>query len=165
MIQGRHDTYPKRRGLTRIKELQAAGVATAFGHDCVMDPWYSLGSGDMLEVAHMAIHGAQLTAQDAMRQAFAAVTSVPAAILGLEGYGLDPGADANLVLLDACDPIEAIRLKASRLIVVRHGAIIARTEPRTTELAIADRPRHVTLHRPGREPEPAASRVTKKPGH
>ncbi len=165
VIQGRHDTYPKRRGLTRIKELQDAGVPVAFGHDCVMDPWYSLGSGDMLEVAHMAIHGAQLTSQDAMRQAFAAVTSVPAAILGLDGYGLDPGADANLVLLDACDPIEAIRLKATRLIVVRRGAIIARTEPHTTELALADRPSHVSLHRPGREPQLAAGRPTKKPGH
>ena len=63
-IQGRHDTYPKRRGMTRVPELLAAGVTVAFGHDCVMDPWYSLGSGDMLEVAHMGLHVAQMTGQD-----------------------------------------------------------------------------------------------------
>jgi cytosine deaminase len=146
-IQGRHDTYPKRRGLTRIPELQAAGVPVAFGHDCVMDPWYSLGSGDMLEVAHMAVHAAQLTSLDAMQAAFQAVTTVPAGILGLEGYGLAPGSYADLVLLDAADPIEAIRLKAVRLMVVRRGKVIARTPPRTTELQLADRPRHVSLRR------------------
>ena len=69
-LQGRHDTYPKRRGLTRVAELQAAGVRVAFGHDCVMDPWYPLGSGDMLDVAHMAVHVGQLTSRDAVRRAF-----------------------------------------------------------------------------------------------
>ena len=69
-IQGRHDTYPKRRGMTRVPELLAAGVPVAFGHDCVMDPWYSLGSGDMLEVAHMGLHVAQMTGQEAMRACF-----------------------------------------------------------------------------------------------
>ena len=147
-IQGRQDSYPKRRGLTRIPELEAAGVPVAFGHDCVMDPWYSLGSGDMLEVAHMAVHAAHLTSRDAMRAAFASVTTTPATILGLEGYGLEPGNYADLVLLDANDPIEAIRLKATRLLVVRRGAIIARTPPRTTELHLADRPRNVSLRRP-----------------
>ena len=154
-IQGRHDSYPKRRGLTRIKELEDAGVPVAFGHDCVMDPWYPLGSGCMLEVAHMAIHAAHLTAQDAMRRAFAAVTSVPAAILGLSGYGLTPGCHAHLVLLDANDPIEAIRLEATRLIVVRHGAIIARSAPRTTELSLEGRPSQLSLRRP--RPEPATA--------
>ena len=148
VIQGRHDTFPKRRGLTRIKELQEAGVAVAFGHDCVMDPWYSLGSGDMLEVAHMAIHAAHLTAQDAMRRAFDAVTAVPAGILGLDGYGLAPGNPAHLVLLDAGDPIEAIRLKATRLAVVRHGAVIARTPARSTTLDLEGRPAEVSLRWP-----------------
>ena len=62
-IQGRHDTYPKRRGMTRVPELLQAGINVAFGHDCVMDPWYSLGTGDMLEVAHMGLHVGQMTAQ------------------------------------------------------------------------------------------------------
>src|SRR6185436_600064 len=87
-LQGRHDTYPKRRGMTRVPELLAAGVPVAFGHDCVMDPWYPLGSGDMLEVASMGLHVAQMTGQDAMRACFDAVTTAPASILGLDGYGV-----------------------------------------------------------------------------
>ena len=73
-LQGRHDTYPKRRGMTRVPELLAHGVNVAFGHDCVMDPWYGLGSADMLEVAHMGLHVAQMTSQSGMRQCFDAVT-------------------------------------------------------------------------------------------
>ena len=73
-LQGRHDTYPKRRGMTRVPELMAHGVNVAFGHDCVMDPWYGMGSGDMLEVAHMGLHVAQMTSQDGIRQCFDAVT-------------------------------------------------------------------------------------------
>ena len=90
--------------MTRVPELWAAGVDVAFGHDCVMDPWYALGSGDMLEVAHMGLHVAQMTGQAAMRQCFEAVTSVPARILGLNGYGLEVGCHADLVLLQARIP-------------------------------------------------------------
>src|SRR5215467_454324 len=90
-LQGRHDGYPKRRGMTRVPELIAAGVTVAFGHDCVMDPWYSFGSADMLEVAHMAIHVAQMTSLDGIAHAFSAVTSNAAKILHLDGYGLEPG--------------------------------------------------------------------------
>jgi cytosine/creatinine deaminase len=148
-LQGRHDTYPKRRGMTRVPELQAAGVPVAFGHDCVMDPWYALGSGDMLDVAHMAVHVGQLTSRDAIRRSFEAVTSEPAAILGLEGYGLEPGCRADLVVLEAGDPIEAIRLKAARLFVLRAGRIIARSAPRTAELDLPGRPPAVGfLHAP-----------------
>jgi cytosine/creatinine deaminase len=139
-IQGRHDTYPKRRGMTRVPELLAAGVPVAFGHDCVMDPWYSLGSGDMLEVAHMGLHVAQMTGQDAMRQCFDAVTTVSAQILGLDGYGLAPGCHADFVLLQARDPIEAIRLRATRLAVVRRGRVIARTPEATATLDLPGRP-------------------------
>ena len=138
-LQGRHDTYPKRRGMTRVPELLAAGVDVAFGHDCVMDPWYSLGSGDMLEVAHMGLHVAQMTGQDGMRACFAAVTETPARILGLDGYGLAPGCYADLVWLDAARPVEAIRLRAARRMVMRRGRIVSET-PRTA----------ATLHLPGR---------------
>ncbi|MFO1047800.1 MAG: amidohydrolase family protein [Geminicoccaceae bacterium] len=144
-LQGRHDSFPKRRGLTRVAELAAAGVRVAFGHDCVMDPWYSLGSGDMLEVAHMAVHVGQLTSIDAMRRCFAAVTAEPAAILGLEGYGLDPGCRADLVVLEAADPVEAIRLKAARLFVLRDGRIVARSAPRIASLDLPGRPPAVSL--------------------
>jgi cytosine deaminase len=140
VIQGRHDTYPKRRGMTRVPELMAAGIPVAFGHDCVLDPWYPLGSGDMLEVAHMGLHVAQMTGVDAMRQCFAAVTSTPAKILGLEGYGLEPGRHADFVLLQARDPIEAIRLRATRLAVVRRGKVIARTPAATATLDLPGRP-------------------------
>ena len=139
-LQGRHDTYPKRRGMTRVPELLAAGVPVAFGHDCVMDPWYPLGSADMLEVAQMALHVAQMTGQDAMRACFDAVTTTPAGILGLEGYGLTPGSRADMVLLQATDPVEAIRLRATRLAVVRAGKVVARTPAATAALSLPDRP-------------------------
>ena len=139
-LQGRHDTYPKRRGMTRVPELLAAGVPVAFGHDCVMDPWYSLGSGDMLEVAAMGLHVAQMTGQDGMRACFAAVTDTPARILGLEGYGIAPGCRADLVVLQAGDPIEALRLRATRLLVLRAGRVIARTPPAVATLDLPGRP-------------------------
>jgi len=138
-LQGRHDTYPKRRGMTRVPELLAAGVPVAFGHDCVMDPWYSLGSADMLEVAHMGLHVAQMTSQAAMRQCFDAVTTTPARILGLEGYGLDVGCRADLVLLQARDVVEALRLRAHRLLVLRAGRVVARSEPVVTRLSLPGR--------------------------
>src|SRR6266705_3172625 len=142
-LQGRHDTYPKRRGMTRVPELMAADVNVAFGHDCVMDPWYALGSGDMLEVAAMGLHVAHMTGMDAMRACFAAVTANPARILGLDGYGIAPGCRADFVLLQAHDPIEAIRLRATRLKVVRAGHVIAETPAATAALHLDGRPKSV----------------------
>jgi cytosine deaminase len=139
-LQGRHDTYPKRRGMTRVPELLGAGINVAFGHDCVMDPWYSLGSGDMLDVAHMGLHVAQMTSQSAMRQCFDAVTVNPARILGLQGYGLEVGCDASFVLLQARDPVEAIRLRANRLKVWKKGSLIAETAPIVPKLHLPGRP-------------------------
>ena len=139
-LQGRHDSYPKRRGMTRVPELLAAGIDVAFGHDCVMDPWYSLGSADMLEVAHMGLHVAQMTGQDAMRACFAAVTDTPARILGLQGYGVAVGCHADLVLLDAADPIEAIRLRAARRLVMRRGKVLAEAPRVETQLYLPERP-------------------------
>ena len=126
-IQGRQDVYPKRRGMTRVPELMSAGINVAFGHDCVMDPWYPLGSADMLEVASMGLHVAQMTGVEAMKSCFQAVTANAACIMNLEGYGIKPGCNADLVLLEARDPIEAIRLKAKRLMVMRRGKVIAET--------------------------------------
>jgi len=142
-LQGRHDTYPKRRGMTRVPEMLAQGIPVAFGHDCVLDPWYSLGSGDMLEVAHMGLHVAQMTGQEAMRACYKAVTETPASILGLEGYGLQPGCHADLVLLDAGDPVEAIRLRAARLLVLRRGRIVAESPPSVARLELPGRPARV----------------------
>lgn len=140
VLQGRHDTYPKRRGQTRVPEMRQAGINVAFGQDCTMDPWYSLGSADMLEVAHMGLHVGQLTSREAMRFCFEAVTTNPAKAMGLEGYGLAVGNNADMVLLQAADPIEAIRLKATRLAVIRRGKVIAETPPRVATLSLDGRP-------------------------
>ena len=139
-LQGRHDTYPKRRGMTRVAELRAAGINVSFGHDCVMDPWYPLGQADMLEAAYMGIHAAPMTSREAMRWAFDAVTVNPAKALHLKGYGLEKGCNADFVLLQAKDPIEAIRLKANRLKVVRRGRVIAETPERLSALYLDGRP-------------------------
>ncbi|MDP1685718.1 amidohydrolase family protein [Hydrogenophaga sp.] len=138
-LQGRHDTYPKRRGMTRVPELMAAGVTVAFGHDCVMDPWYSLGSGDMLEVAHMGLHVAQMTSQAGMRQCFEAVTTNAAKVMGLRDYGIEAGKDASFVLRQARDPIEAIRLRATRLKVWRKGRLLSETPPAIPRLSLPGR--------------------------
>jgi cytosine deaminase len=139
-LQGRHDTYPRRRGLTRIPELRAAGVNVALGQDCVMDPWYGLGGADMLDVAHMAVHAVPMTSREAIAWSFAGVTEAPARVMGLDGYGLYVGANADFVLLQAADPIEAVRLRAERLAVVRRGRIVAHTPERRTALALEGRP-------------------------
>lgn len=139
-LQGRFDSYPKRRGMTRVPELLAAGLDVAFGHDCVLDPWYSMGSADMLEVASMGLHVAQMTSRAAMRQCFEAVTLSAARIVGLEGYGLEVGCHADFVLLQARSPEEAIRLRAARLLVVRRGQVLSRMAPATASLSLPDRP-------------------------
>ena len=126
--------------MTRVPELMAAGVNVAFGHDCVMDPWYSLGSGDMLEVAQMGLHVAQMTSQAQMRACFEAVTVNAARVLGLDGHGLDVGCHGDVVLLQARSPVEAIRLRATRLAVVRRGRVIARSAPAVATLDLPGRP-------------------------
>jgi cytosine deaminase len=143
MLQGRHDTYPKRRGMTRVRELMAAGLNVSFGHDCVMDPWYSMGSGDMLEVGHMAIHVAQMASLEDKSAIFQALTTNSARTMGLEGYGLAVGCNADLVILHARDPAEALRLKAVKLAVIRRGRVIARTAPRIGQLFLEGRPEQV----------------------
>jgi cytosine deaminase len=157
-LQGRHDSYPKRRGMTRVPELLAAGVNVAFGHDCVMDPWYSLGSGDMLEVAHMGLHVGQMTSQAAMHQCFEAVTTHAARVLGLQGYGLQPGCKADFVLLQARDPVEAIRLRAARLKVFKGGKLIAESPAATSTLHLPNRPAYTSLM-------PERTSVTTTAGH
>jgi cytosine deaminase len=143
MLQGRHDTYPKRRGMTRVRELMAAGLNVSFGHDCVMDPWYSMGSGDMLEVGHMAIHVAQMAGIEDKKKIFDALTVNSAKTMGLDGYGLAIGCHADLVILQAADPVEALRLKPTRLAVIRRGRVIARSAPRIGELFLDGRPKSI----------------------
>ncbi len=142
-LQGRHDSYPKRRGMTRVPELMAAGVNVAFGQDCVMDPWYSLGSADMLEVAAMGLHVAQMTSQAQMRACFDAVTVNAAKVMGLPDYGLAVGNHADFVLLQARSAVEALRLRATRLKVIRRGRVLANAPEAGATLALPGRPTRV----------------------
>ena len=153
VLQGRHDTFPKRRGLTRVKEMRAMGIPVAWGQDCVLDPWYSLGTADMLDVAFMGLHVAQMTHPAEMRACFDMVTTESARVIGATGYGLKPGCTASLVVLDAADPVEAVRLRPARLAVVAKGRVIARTPRGDARLDLPGRP--ATLRR--RRPEPGAA--------
>ena len=150
VLQGRGDGYPKRRGMTRIKEMVAAGIPVALGHDCVMDPWYGLGSHDMLEVAHMAVHVGHMTGTEEMRAVFEGVTSAAARTLHLDGYGVAPGCFADLVVLQARHPAEAIRLRATRLHVLRRGKVVAQTAPDEAALSLGDERQMVDFLEDGR---------------
>jgi cytosine deaminase len=122
----------------------------AFGHDCVMDPWYGLGSADMLDVAHMGLHVAQMTSSTGIARSFDAVTVNASRVLGLDGYGIVTGHRADFVLLQAGDVYEAIRLKANRLLVVRDGRVLASSPERRVALALPERVHELTLEfRPG----------------
>ncbi len=142
-LQGRHDSYPKRRGLTRVKELQAMGITVGWGQDCVLDPWYSLGTADMLDVAFMGLHVAQMTHPAEMARCFTMVTECNAAIMGLQNYGLKVGDQASLVVLDASSPIEALRLRPDRLVVVSKGRVVAERHRNDCRLDLASRPKSV----------------------
>jgi cytosine deaminase len=131
ITQARADSYPKRRGLTRVKELMEAGLNVSFGHDCTLDPWYPLGAADMLDVAFMGLHACHLSGEHELPRMFDAITANGARTLGLADYGLEPGCRADAVVLDAHDVIDALRTHPARLAVVRGGRVIARaTAPR-----------------------------------
>ena len=140
MLQGRHDTFPKRRGLTRVKEMQALDIRVGWGQDCVLDPWYSLGTADMLDVAFMGLHVAQMSSPAGMAKCFDMVTNVNAAIMGFDHLGLEIGKRASLVVLDAGNAIEAVRLRPDRLCVISRGKVVAEREKRDTKLSIDGRP-------------------------
>ena len=139
-LQGRHDSYPKRRGLTRVKEMQAMGITVGWGQDCVLDPWYSLGTADMLDVAFMGLHVAQMTHPAEMARCFTMVTECNAAIMGLKDYGLAVGSVASLVVLDASNPVEALRLRPDRLAVVSKGHVVAERRRNDCRLDLTTRP-------------------------
>jgi len=132
VLQGRFDSYPVRRGHTRIKELMAAGVNVCIGHDSVMDPWYPLGYGDPLQAAFVLAHYAQMSGAEELERLLDMITVAPAQALGIEGYGLSVGGPASLVVYDAPTATDAIRLLPRRRLVVRRGQIVARTEPART---------------------------------
>jgi cytosine deaminase len=137
--------------MTRVKEFYAAGIPVGFGHDCVMDPWYPLGSHDMLEVAGMAVHVGQLTGVAEIQACFASVTESSAKIMGLEGYGIAPGCFADLVVLQAADTIEAIRLRPNRLFVLRRGKVLAQAAPQVSTVTMGGVEKAVDFTRAGLE--------------
>ena len=148
IVQGQHDTYPKRRGLTRVPEMIDNGILVGWGQDCVLDPWYSLGCAEMLDVAMMGLHLAQMTSEQDMRKCFDMVTTENARIMGLDDMGLQKGKRASFVVLDAASPVEAIRLRPDRLLVVANGKVIARKPRNPSQLHIPGRPSSVNRWRP-----------------
>jgi cytosine deaminase len=142
-LQGRFDGYPKRRGLTQVKEVLGAGVNVAFGHDDVMDPWFPLGTANPAQVALVAAIGTQMTAPAEVAECHRMVTDRAAAVLGLgERYGVEPGRPASFLLLDAADGFDVVRRQVRPRQVVSHGRVVAEGP------AVGS-----TLRWPGREPE------------
>jgi len=146
-IQGRHDSYPKRRGLTRVPELLEAGVNVAFGHDCVMDPWYPMGSHDMLEVAHMGGHCLQMMGASQAQTLFEMITSRGAEIMHLPAYGIEVGNPADCVVLQAGNVMEALRLRPGRLAVFRRGRLIASSPETFSTVQLEGKERRVSFCR------------------
>ncbi len=132
VLQGRFDSYPIRRGHTRVKELMAAGINVCIGHDSVMDPWYPLGHGDPLQAAFVLAHYGHMSGADELKSLVDMITINPARALGLEGYGLAEGAPASLVVFDAPSEMDALRLLPRRRLVLREGRVVARTRPAET---------------------------------
>jgi cytosine/creatinine deaminase len=144
VLQGRFDSYPKRRGMTRVKELDAAGVTVACGHDSIMDPWYPLGRGSMLDALSMLVHVAQMTGRGELFRAYDMVTRNPARSCGYD-WALEEGKPANFIVLDCADEAEAIRLRPVARWVVRRGQVVAETEPARTRVIANGREREVTF--------------------
>jgi cytosine deaminase len=151
-LQGRFDSYPIRRGHTRVKELLAAGINVCIGHDSVMDPWYPLGYGDPLQAAFVLAHYGQMSGHSELRTLMDMITWNAASALGLEGYGVLPGCRADLCAFAAPNEVDAIRLIAPRTMVMRGGKVVARTEAARTTVIWDDREEPVDFMKP---PAPA----------
>ncbi|MCA9765692.1 MAG: cytosine deaminase [Carnobacterium sp.] len=129
-LQGRFDSYPKRRGLTRVKELKAAGMNVAFGHDDIFDPWYPLGTGNMLQVLHMGLHVGQMMGYEEINQSLHLISTNSAKVMHVqEQYGIEIGKPGNVIVLDADSGYEAVRRQAVVLYSIRNGQIISQTSP------------------------------------
>lgn len=132
-LQGRTDTYPKRRGVTRVKELWQQGQNVSLGHDCIQDPWYNFGTGNMLDVASMAVHVCQMTGRKEVDACYDMITVNGAKTLNINDYGIEVGKTANLVVLDAIDPFTAIRDRSVAQYVISQGKLISTTIPAKVE--------------------------------
>ena len=145
-LQGRFDDYPKRRGVTRVKEMLAEGINVCFGHDDVYDPWYPLGTGNMLLVLHMGLHVCQLMGYSQIDAGLDLITTNSARALGLSDYGIACGNKANLLILPADNGFDAVRRQVPTRYSIRHGRIIAATEPARSHIYCGE-PEAVTFRR------------------
>ncbi|CAH6661648.1 cytosine deaminase [Pseudocitrobacter vendiensis] len=127
-LQGRFDDYPKRRGITRVKEMLAAEINVCFGHDDVFDPWYPLGTGNMLQVLHMGLHVCQLMGYQQINEGLKLITHHSARTFGVTDYGIAPGNTANLIILPAENGFEAVRRQVPVRWSIREGTVIAETQ-------------------------------------
>ena len=128
-LQGRQDTYPKRRGLTRVKELNDNGINVCFAQDSMSDPWYPLGNGNMMMILDHGIHIAQMMNPDEIENALDLVTINGAKTMNLKDYGIEVGKSANFIVLDAKNEFDAICERVSVLASVRHGEFLYQKEP------------------------------------
>lgn len=150
-LQGRFDHYPIRRGVTRVKELWQNGVNVSLGHDDILDPWYSLGIGSMLHVAHMAVHTSHMTGREEIAETVRMVTTRAARTLQVEPlYGIAEGRPASFVLLSAADELDLVRRQPPCRHVFSHGRLVARTEPARTSVTLAGSEKEVDFVRPVR---------------
>jgi len=147
VLQGRFDSFPVRRGFTRVKELLRAGVNVAFGHDSIMDPWYPFGVGDPVQSCFVMVHYGHMSGHDELAQMLDFVTTRSAECLGLLDYGLAEGRRADLVVFDAPTPVDAVRTLAVRTAVISRGKIVACTTPPRTTIAANGRDTPVTFLR------------------
>lgn len=138
-LQGRFDTYPKRRGITRVKEFLESNINVCFGHDDIMDPWYPLGNGNMLQVLQMGIHVCQLMGYDEIKNSIDLITKNSSTTLNIEDkYGIEKGKDANLIILNSKDEFDAIRLQSPVVYSIRNGNIISHTHPSSTKIFLGN---------------------------
>lgn len=138
VLQNRTDGYPRKRGCTRVDELLEKGVNVSIGHDSIMDPWYSMGKGNMLAAAYLLMHTAQLNGYEQVNTLFDMITINSAKTMHLSDYGIKPGNSADLIILDAENPFEAIRLQAECLYVIRKGKVISQTVPAKRTVSFYD---------------------------
>lgn len=151
VLQNRTDGYPRRRGHTRVDEMLGRGVNVCIGHDSIMDPWYPMGKGSMLQAANLLLHTAHLSGRGQIGALFDMITDNAARTLQVEGrYGVEPGRPANFVVFDAESEFDAIRLGSECLFVVRGGTIALRSIPARRSLNFASFRRDVDFRVPGR---------------
>ena len=137
-LQGRFDTYPKRRGVTRVKEMLKNNINVCFGHDDVFDPWYPLGTANMLQVLHMALHVCQLMGYGQINDGLKLVTENSAKALGLTDYGIQEGNSANFIVLPAESGFDAVRRQVPTRYSIRHGKVISETQLAKTTVYLSD---------------------------